>query len=52
MHHGDRFELLDRHDLLRPTRSHSGNGVLAEPGTDLAHRVPLRRVKRFGHVGV
>ena len=49
---GHCLQLFDRHDLLLPARPDAGDRVLAEPGPDLHHRVPLRHVQGLGHLRV
>ena len=49
---GYRFQLLDRHHLLLPSRPNPRNGVLAEPGANLGYRVTLRRIQRLGYFWV
>ena len=46
----DGFQLLNRNHLLPTAWPDTGDGVLAEPGPDLAHRVPLRGIQRLRHL--
>lgn len=49
---GHRLQLLDRHHLLLAPRPDPRNRVLAEPRTNLGHRVALRRIQSLRHLRV